>query len=149
MVDQYPLPLTLAPVEGPALTPIAQLDSEASSVSSDRDSAFPLDSEGRSLYFERDGEYSPVSYSEMEGMPVYSERELVAPVLDSVTNLGGFSVEVARGVYSERDLSERPVLDSEADSGTGSVCEEEADDAPDQVRFNNLLVWQKCHRNDG
>ena len=116
-------------MEGPALTPIAQIDSEASSVSSDRDSAFPLDSEGSPLYFETDGEFSPVSYSGMEGMPVYSERELVAPVLDSVTNLGGFSVEVGRGVYSE----ERPVLDSEADSGTGSVCEEEADDAPDQV----------------
>ena len=128
MIHQYRLPLTLAPLEVPALTPSAQLDSEASSVSSDRDSAFPLDSEGSPLYFGGDRDYSPVGFSGMEGMP-----ELVAPVLDSVRNLGGFSEEVRRGVYSERDLVERPVLDSEADSGTGSVCEEEADDAPDQV----------------
>ena len=92
----------------PALTPIAQLDSEASSVSSDRDSAISHDPEGSPLYFSGDGEYSVrnVGYPE-EARPVYSEREaeyLVAPVLDS-----------------------------EADSGTGSVCEEEADDAQDQV----------------
>lgn len=103
VVHPYALPLTLSPMEGPAspaLTPInAQLDSEASSVSSDRDSAFPLDPEGSPLYFES-------GYSE-EGRRVYSEREA--------------------------EFLVAPVLDSEADSGTGSVCEEEADDAQDQV----------------
>merc|ERR1719295_2265579 len=95
-------------------SPRTQLDSEASSVSSERDSAFPvdspLDSEGSNLYFERDGEFP-------------------------VRNLGSYSDE-ARSVFSERreesEFSVAPVLDSEADSGTGSVCEEEADEAQDQ-----------------
>ena len=114
MVDPYALPLTLAPMEGPALTPIAQLDSEASSVSSDRDSAFPLDPEGSPLYFES-------GYSE-EGRRVYSE--------------------------TEAEYLVAPVLDSEADSGTGSVCEEEADDAQDQVGkpdSEKIFFWLQNH----
>ena len=81
---------------GCPLTP--QLDSEASSVSSEKDSnASPLDSEGSPAYF--------------------SARNLARP-----------------DVYSEAEYSVAPlVLDSEADSGTGSVCEEEADEAQDQV----------------
>ena len=117
LLHPYTLPLSLGLMEGSGcpLTPRTQLDSEASSVSSERDSAFPvdspLDSEGSNLYFERDGEFP-------------------------VRNLGSYSDE-ARSVFSERreesEFSVAPVLDSEADSGTGSVCEEEADEAQDQV----------------
>ena len=114
MVHPYTLPLTLDPMEGSGCSLTPRLDSDGSSVSSERDPASPFDSEGSPLYFEREANYS-------------------------VRNLAGFS-EDARGsvVYSEvEEEAERysvaPVLDSEADSGTGSVCEEEADDAQDQV----------------
>ena len=93
MVHPYTLPMLLED-SGCPLTP--QLDSEASSVSSEKDSdASPLDSD-----------------------PAYfSARNLARP-----------------DVYSEAEYSVAPlVLDSEADSGTGSVCEEEADEAQDQV----------------
>ena len=95
MVHPYTLPMLLED-SGCPLTP--QLDSEASSVSSEKDSdASPLDSEGSPAYF--------------------SVRNLARP-----------------DVYSEAEYSVAPlVLDSEADSGTGSVCEEEADEAQDQV----------------
>ena len=102
MVHPYTLPMLLED-SGCPLTP--QLDSEASSVSSEKDSVFPdaspLDSEGSPAYF--------------------SVRNLARP-----------------DVYSEAEYSVAPlVLDSEADSGTGSVCEEEADEAQDQVSLKS------------
>ena len=99
MVHPYTLPMLLEDSDCP-LTP--QLDSEASSVSSEKDSdGSPLDSDP--AYF---------SARNLARPDVYSERE---------------------AEYSVAPL----VLDSEADSGTGSVCEEEADEAQDQVSLNS------------
>ena len=100
MVHPYTLPMLLED-SGCPLTP--QLDSEASSVSSEKDSVFP-------------------DASPLDSDPAYfSVRNLARP-----------------DVYSEAEYSVAPlVLDSEADSGTGSVCEEEADEAQDQVSLKS------------
>ena len=129
MVHPYTLPLTLDPMEGSGCSLTPRLDLDGSSLSSERDPASPLDSEGSSLYFEREANYSVRNLAgfseEARRSVVYSEVEEEAEVYS-----------VARSVYSEEEAerySVAPVLDSEADSGTGSVCEEEADDAQDQV----------------